>query len=212
MRPLLTIIALVLLGAAFGAQAGSHDKTATYHYRWVDAAGLPHYSDSLSVKALQFGYDVLGPRGRVVRHVPRTLASDDGAKTIPATPRRTAAEQHRQDRQLLMAYPTEAGFKAAQQARIDQIHQYMHTTRLNLDSQEHNLAQLLGNAADFSRQGKAVPHALSKRITKQRHTVNTQRQQLKRQQAKLAEARQQVAAKLAHYHALLARQKARYGR
>lgn len=210
MRPILWISALMLLGTIANAQAAQHADSAARHYRWVDAAGLPHYSDTLSIKALRHGYDVLGADGRVIHHVARVATAD--ANTTAAHDAQRSADQHRNDRQLLMAYPTEADFKAAQQARIKQLDRQLHTTRANLDSQEANLAQLLARAADFSRQGKPVPHALGQRIGKQRKTVDTQRKLLERLQTKRSTAQKKATTRLAHYRKLQARQKARYGR
>lgn len=210
MRPILWITALALLGVALGAQAGQHQKTTTARYRWVDATGLPHFSDSLSIKALQYGYEVLGPNGHVVRHVRGTLTpAQRKADAIRLAKQQTAIDQRRHDRQLLMAYPTAADYKAAQQARIDQLHGHLHTTRLNLTSQEQNLAQLLASAAGYNRHGKAIPPALEKRISSQRQAVGAQRQLLKQRQAQLARVKQQVAGKLAHFRTLLAEQKTR---
>lgn len=205
MRPILWIFALTLLGSIASAQATQHADTPSRHYRWVDAAGLPHYSDTLGAKALRHGYDVLSADGRVLRHVGRATTPAN----VAATP---GTHQHQRDRQLLVAYPTETAFKAAQQARIDQLDRQRRTTRMNLDSQEANLAQLLGRAADFSRRGKSIPEALIQRIALQRKSVNTQRGLLDRLQVKRAAAQNKSAARLTHYRALQARQKARYGR
>lgn len=204
MRPILWIFALALLGTVASAPAAQHTDTTSRHYRWVDAGGLPHYSDTLSIKALRHGYDVLGTDGRVIRHVARETAT-----ATHVTQRRI--DPHQSDRQLLMAYPTEADFKAAQQAHIEQFDRQLRTTRMNLDSQETNLAQLLGHAADFSRQGKPVPHSLDQRIGKQRKTVDTQRELLEHLQTKRAAAQKEAAARLTHYRELQAHQKARYG-
>jgi len=106
-----------------------------------------------------------------------------------------------------VASPTEADFKAAQQARIEQLDRRLRTTRMNHDSQEANLAQLLGHATDFSRRGKPVPHALDQRIGKKRKTVDSQRELLEHLQTKRATAQKEASARLAHYRELQARQK-----
>ncbi len=209
MRPTMWI-ATLLLAVCFGAQAQQHQSSA-YRYRWVDATGLPHYSDALTVKAIKFGYDVLGADGHVIRHVPRPpTAAQREADAAQAARQRdaenSAADARRKNQRLLAAYPTEASFKAAQQARIQQLDQHIHTTHLNLNSQEQNLAELLARAADFSRQGQPAPHALAKRIAKQRETVNAQRTLLKQQLARRTQAKKDVAAKLAHYRRLQAQQ------
>src|SRR5699024_4811965 len=118
--------------------------------------------------------------------------------------------REQQNRRLLMAYPTEEAFKQAQQARIDNMDDRIHTTQMNLDSQEQNLAQLLSHAADYTTLGKGVPHNLARRIAKQRQTVTAQRQKLKQQQNRKADLGKQVAAELVRYRDLQASQRARY--
>lgn len=215
MRPILWIFGIILLGLATSVMAGG-PQTTSFRYRWVDATGLPHYSDSLSMKALKYGYDVLDSQGMVVRRVPgemtaaeRKLADTSAARA--ASSRQTALDQLQEDRQMLTAYPTEASFKASQQARIDSMDDGIHTTQMNLQSQEQNLAQLLDRAADYSTQGNTVPHALTERIAKQRLVVAAQRQLLKQQQADKVDLGKQIATDLAHYQALRAKQQARYG-
>ncbi|HEX7338477.1 MAG TPA: DUF4124 domain-containing protein [Rhodanobacteraceae bacterium] len=207
MRALLRITALALLGIACGAQAQSQHHDSDYRYRWVDAHGLTHYSDTLNVKAVQFGYDVLGVDGRIVRHV--TGAPKPGEANAQAH-QLSAAEQRQHDRQLLMAYPTAADYQAALQARVDQFDGRISTVRANLLSQEQTLAQLLDNAADYSRNGKTVPAFLKKRLAKQRTAVAAQRQALAQAQAGRTQAQKDAATRLAHYQQLVARQQALY--
>ena len=216
MRPILWILGIILFGLATSVMAGG-PQASSFRYRWVDATGLPHYSDSLSIKALKYGYDVLDSRGMVARHVhgemtaaERKLADTSAARA--ASSRQTALDQLQEDRQLLTAYPTEASIKAAQQARIDNLGDRIHTTQMNLRSQEQNLAQLLDRAADYSTQGNTVPHALTERITEQRLVVTDQRQLLKQLHANKIDLDTQVATELAHYQALRAKQQARYGK
>ncbi len=215
MRPIIWTFGIVLLGLAIGAQA-AHPQNDTHRYRWVDATGLPHYSDSLSVDALKYGYDVINASGRVVRHVPAQMS---GARRATAEARAAQAEADRQaalkqmekDRQMLMAYPTEASFKAAQHARIDSLDQQIRTTRMNLDAQEQNLAQLLDHAAGYSTRGEPVPDKLGQRIAAQRQAVTAQRRLLEKQQAKRVDLDKDVKAELAHYRELRTRQQSRYG-
>ncbi|HET6587527.1 MAG TPA: DUF4124 domain-containing protein [Oleiagrimonas sp.] len=215
MRLILRTLSVILIGLAASAQAGQPQNT-TFRYRWVDATGLPHYSDSLSIKAIKYGYDVLDARGMVVRRVPGEMSSAerklaDAKAARAASTREAALDQQEQDRQMLMAYPTEASYAAAQQARLDSLDDHIHTTRMNLQSQEQNLAQLLDRAADYSSQGTTVPHALTQRIAEQSQTVTAQRQLLKQQQARKDDLGKQVKDNIAHYRTLSARQQVQFG-
>lgn len=216
MRAIIRITAMALVGVSFCALAGKPPNPSAHRYRWVDAGGLPHYSDSLNMQALKFGYDVIGPGGMLVRHVPAELTPDQ-RKAARAQAARETARQHdtsqrqQKDRQMLMAYPTETAFREAQQARLDSLDESIRTTRINLRSQEQNLAQLLGHAADYGRRSETVPAALAERIKTQRGVVADQRQTLKHRQKQKAGVEKQAAQDLAHYRQLSEKREARYG-
>jgi hypothetical protein len=80
---------------------------------------------------------------------------------------------------------------------------------MNMDSQEQNLAQLLDHASDYTTQGKDVPEKLAKRIAGQREAVASQRHLIKKQQGRKVDAQKKMAAKLAHYRAVRAKQEER---
>jgi hypothetical protein len=71
MRSITANMAALLLtmatGSACFAAAASHHK----QYRWSDASGNLHYSDTLTTDAIQSGYDVINDKGIVVKHIDR---------------------------------------------------------------------------------------------------------------------------------------------
>lgn len=81
---------LLLAALAFGmcAPAFAAPPTPTTHYRWTDASGVVHFSDTIPSSALAGGYDIVDSQGMVVRHVERELT--------PAE-RRAAATRAAQD-------------------------------------------------------------------------------------------------------------------
>lgn len=210
MRLTLWPFAIMLLGLTLCAQAGPQQKDTTHRYRWTDSTGLVHFSDSLNRVALSRGYDVLDANGRMVRHVSGQEPATPGTTLQDQTRAQTVLQQQQRDRQLLMAYPTEADFKAAQQARLDDLDRSTRTIRMNLESQEDSLTSLLARAAGFNDRDQDVPKTLQQRIHRQRQAVTEQQQRLQRQQARKSEATRQAAAELARYRALRAQQQARY--
>src|SRR5579859_7762553 len=101
MRRTVFVIASIALTAGLHAQAqsGSH-----YRYRWKDATGLPHYSDSLTSDALKYGYDLVNDRGLVVQHIDRQLNPEERAAAQKqaeqqAAQQRAAEERARNDAQ-----------------------------------------------------------------------------------------------------------------
>ncbi|HEX7129043.1 MAG TPA: DUF4124 domain-containing protein [Rhodanobacteraceae bacterium] len=202
-----SIAALLCLS---GAALAGRDNTPAFHYRWHDAQGGLHYSDSIPPGAVHLGYDIVDDNGRLVRHVdrektPAERAAEEAAAAKAAAAKRAADEQALADQQLLAAYPTEAELREAHQARLAQMQQTINTTQQNLRSQEQNLAELLAHAADLERNGKPVPAELRKRLADQRQTVAGERNELAHLQSGREAAAKQLDAELQRYRMLSAK-------
>jgi hypothetical protein len=212
MRLFFRALACVGLCATFAVQAQTGDKANAFRYKWRDGKGLPHYSDSLNAEALKYGYDVIDGRGLTVNHVERQLTPDERVAAKKAADERAAAEQivqdqHRNDMQMLNAYPSETSFVTARQAEIDNLDLSAKTIRINLQTQEKNLSDLLTRAGDLERARQPVPPYLTERIAEQRTTVSNLRTTLERQRAARDDAQQRADAGLKHYRELRAAEK-----
>lgn len=185
----------------------AHAQSTGIRYHWLDAKGLPHYSDSLTADAMKYGYDLVNDQGMVVRHVERQLSPEERAAADKLAAEQ-AAQRHAQeararaDLQMLNAYGDEASLKQAQQEELDTIDQQINTTRLNLRSQEKTLADLLGRAAEMERTKQKVPKYLVDSIGEQRNVVAKQRATLSHQQDRRDAAKQSAAEQLEHFRAL----------
>lgn len=207
MRKTAFVIALLALTTIVHAQT----KAPTYRYRWKDAAGLPHYSDSLTSDAMKYGYELVNDRGIVVQHVDRQLSPEERAAAQKAAEQqavldRAAEQRKRNDAQMLAAYPTEASFKTSQQDNLDSLDQQISTTRSNLRSQEKALTDLLTRAGDIERAKQPMPPYLTDSIAKQRDVVARQRQALEREQNARDAQVQKNSQDLMHYRDLKAAQ------
>jgi hypothetical protein len=207
MRKTAFVIALLALTTFVHA----HNKAPTYRYRWKDAAGLPHYSDSLTSDAMKYGYELVNDRGIVVQHVDRQLNPEERAAAQKAAEQqavldRAAEQRKRSDAQMLAAYPTEASFKTLQQENLDSLDQQINTTRSNLRSQEKALTDLLTRAGDIERAKQPVPPYLTEGIAKQRDVVARQREALEREQTARDAQVQKNTQDLIHYRDLKAAQ------
>lgn len=205
MRKIAFVIALLALTTVVQAQ----NKAQTYRYRWKDAAGLPHYSDSLTADAMKFGYELVNDRGLVVQHVDRQLTPEERAAAQKVAEQqaavdRAAEQRKRSDAQMLAAYPTEAAYKTSQQENLDSMDQQIATTRSNLRSQEKALTDLLTRAGDAERAKQPVPKYLGDSIAKQRDVVAHQRDTLEHQQNARDAQVQKNAQDLVHYRELKA--------
>lgn len=207
MRKSLPVFAAALLMSL----AASAQNTGSIRYKWHDAQGLPHFSDSLTAEAMKYGYDLVNDRGLVVQHVPRQLTPEERAvanklAAAQAEQQRIIRERANAEEQMLAAYPDEESFRISQQQALDTIDQQIHTTQLNLRSQEKALTDLLARAADIERAKNPVPKFLTDSIAQQRDVVTGQRTALQRQQAERAQTVQQQIKQLARYRELKAAQ------
>ncbi|HEX5304730.1 MAG TPA: DUF4124 domain-containing protein [Dyella sp.] len=207
MRKALIIITAAGLGFAGLAQAQRAGAGSSVQYRWHDAKGLAHYSDSLSVDAIANGYDVVNSQGLVMRHVDRPLSASERAAAkklaVEAAARKREQEQRqREDQQMLAAYPDEAQFVAAQHDELTSIDQQIATTRASLATQEKALADLLDRAGELERAKQPVPKFLSDKIAAQRNVVGSQRALLDRLLASYATTQLKNEAQLQRYRQL----------
>lgn len=206
-KPLLILAtALLASGIACAQQAGTNNGM---RYRWVDGSGLPHYSDSLTQDAIKYGYEVVNDQGMVVQRVQRSLNATERAAAqkqamAQAAAQRAKRDQARTDEQMLDAYPDEASYKASLQQGLANMDQQVHTSKLNLRSQEQALTDLLARAAEAEHNKQPVSPFLQENITKQRGVVSNLQAVLNHQQAQRDVAAKAQAQQLAHYRAVKA--------
>lgn len=208
MRKSLLVFAAVALVASLSAHA---QNTGNMRYKWYDGQGLMHFSDSLTTEAMKYGYELVNDRGLVVQRVPRQLNPQERAAANKlaaeqAAKVRAAQEIANAEAQMLSAYPDEESYKISQQQTLDTIDQQIHTTQINLRSQEKALTDLLGRAADLESAKQPVPRFLVDGIAQQRGVVTGQRNALERQQTLRAQTVQAQARDLARYRELKAAQ------
>ncbi|GLQ50087.1 DUF4124 domain-containing protein [Dyella flava] len=216
MRRLVLIASIALSLGLAGAAAAQTAPNGGTHYRWVDASGLSHYSDSLTDDAVKFGYDIINNEGMVVAHIARPLtpterAAADKQAAEDAARQRGIDAQKRNDLQLINTYPDEDALKAEQQQVLENLDEQMNTTSVNLHSQDAALTDLLNRAADDERAKQPVPKFLTDQISAQRNVVANERALLQRQKANREAVVQQQAQELQHFRELKAAEKADRG-
>jgi hypothetical protein len=192
------------------APAFAAPPTPTTHYRWKDAAGVVHFSDTIPASALAGGYDIVNAQGLVVRHVERELTPAERRAAAAraaqeAAVRRDAQQRRVADAQMLAAYPTDQDLQASQQAQLQQIQADISSLETNLRSQEDSLTELLAHAADLEHSKQPIPPYVSKRIAEQRQSVNDERAALVQKRADFVQTEVRFAAQLEHYRALRAK-------
>ncbi len=212
----LALSASIIVSLGLAGLAVAQTTPGGIRYRWVDASGLPHYSDSLTEDALKYGYDVINSSGMVTAHVQKQLTPAERAAAQKkadelAAQKRALEEQKSKDLLLLNTYPDEAALKNEQQQVLENLDEQMKTTRVNLHTQDAALTDLLNRAADEERAKKPVPKFLSDQIAAQRNVVANERALLERQKATRDATLQQQAQELQHFRELKAAEKADRG-
>jgi hypothetical protein len=210
MHKRLVIFAAVTLMASTAAIAQSPTTGSGIRYKWHDAQGKEHFSDSLTAEAMKYGFDAVNDQGLVIQHVPRQLTPEERAAANQLAAEQAKKQRIEQDRinadaQMLEAYPDENTFKISQQQALDTLDQQIHTTQLNLKTQEKALTDLLGRAAEIERTQKTVPKFITDSVASQRAVVTGQQNTLQRQQAARAQMLQDQSAQLAHYREIKAK-------
>ncbi len=176
-------------------------------YKWRDAEGNLHYSDALPADAGKRGYEVVNAQGIVIKRVeaPKSPEEVAAAKAVAAKEQAARADAEarvRKDQQLLAAYPNEEELARAHQQQLDMLQQNIRSAEIGLQSQERNLAEQLGQAADIERDGKPVPQRIADQIGVTRAQIEAQHRVVDRRIAELEKAKLDFAAELEHYRAL----------
>ena len=204
-------VLISLLLAAISLSAFAVDGSAHTRYRWKDAQGAVHFSDTLPPEALQSGYDVVDGTGLVVKHIDRAKSveekkADAIAAAAAAEAKQRALDQSKADEQLLIAYGTEQDLAAAQKSRIDAIDQSIQNVQMSQADQEKALSEQLAHAATFERDSKPVPVPVQQQIETLRKNIAMQKDYIARKERERAETELRSEAEMTHYHELRAKQ------
>lgn len=209
MRTAFLIGLTTAIAASFAHAAG----TGHTQYKWRDASGALHYSDSLPPEASKFGYDVVNGQGVVIKRVeraktPEELVAAKAAAAKAESERIIAEQQARDDERLLSMYGNESELKHAQQQRLDSIDQEISASKFSLRNQEQTLADLLDRAAEYERTGKPLPEFQARQIASMRTQVDEQHQAITRRELERDGVVTGFQAEIAHYRELKAQRAA----
>ena len=171
LRVLTILLASVVAASAMAA--------GSVRYKWRDAEGNLHYTDSLPADAGVRGYDVINAQGIMVKRVEpaKTPEQKMEAKKEAETARaelNAAERQKRADQQLLAANPTEKDLIETHRQQLEMIDLQITSLRNDLESLERSLTDLLGRAAELERSDRPVPAKLSAQIGDMRKKIDSQ--------------------------------------
>ena len=201
-----TVLAGCML-AVFACDPASAQKI----YKCKNEKGEIFYSQSYDPKHCGGGGAQLNAEGIAVKEIerrktPEELAAEKEAAARLAEDQRIAAERKRQDDILMQSYPSEGDLRVAHEQELRAIDGSIKTQEMSASSYEKTLDQLLAQAAESERAGKAVAKPLADRIDKVRGQLDTQRKAIERTQGDRAATIKAYDAKVARWRELKARQ------
>ncbi|SFN63868.1 DUF4124 domain-containing protein [Dokdonella immobilis] len=197
----LTSILLLSVVAASALAAGS------VRYKWRDAEGNLHYTDSLPADAGVRGYEVINAQGIVVKRVepaktPEQRREAKVAADAARAEKDAAERQQRADQQLLAANPTEKDLIETHRQQLEMIDLQLSSQHATLESLERSLTDLLGRAAALERSDRPVPAKLAGQIGDLRRNIETQHALIERRKVERESTVKDFAKELDHYRAL----------
>jgi hypothetical protein len=211
-RLLAATLAMLAASNAFAAKGSSVKSLDHNRFKWRDAQGNLHYTDSVPPEAARLGYDIVNTQGIVIKHVDRAkteaeLAASKLDAAKQAAERRVAEQRARDDEQLLSNYPREDDLKHAQQQELEMLEQQVKAAAASLRNQEQSLADLLDRAAEAERTGKELPAEQTTQLGRMRKQVDEQRMTVAQREHDRDEASSHFDEQVTHYRELKARLK-----
>jgi hypothetical protein len=192
-------LAACVVAGAFLLLSGSALAQKQKVYRWVDADGNVHYTESLPPDHKDTGHDVLNEQGLVVdenqRLTPQQKAEDRSEEEIKAEeaaelprdssglprpkPLYTEAEkQQRMDNFLLLRYESEQEITDAMNVEIKQLNYDRRLIEGSQASIEESWRGQIREAANRQRAGQAVDAAVQREIAKLQSEMAQNRREL----------------------------------
>ena len=179
-------------------------------YKWVDEKGNVHYSDRVPPEAAKLAREEKNQDGVTVKEVARAkteeeLAAEAAQRVKDEEARKIAEAQAQADRALMLSYTTEDDLLRAREQELGVIEANMATAKLTIASQEKNLSDLLAHAADFERNKKPVPQAVTDSIAHVRAQIEAQQKTLKEREGSKETVHNEYESKLLRWRELSAK-------
>ena len=153
-KPILAVIIL----AASGFMA-SNAFAQGYTYRYVNDDGVQVMGNSIPPKYVHKGYEVLSPRGTVIRVVEPALPPEQIAVE------RELAELRAKYEHLAKRYSSVRDIEAAKQRKLVDVEASLILAEGNVRSVQKEIDVVMSQAADYERAGKKVPKSVLKALS-----------------------------------------------
>ena len=195
------LVTVLLLGSVGGAVAGQL-------YRYRDQNGELVVNSVLPPEAAQGGYDILSDSSmRLQKRVeprltPEQLAEQERLKQVAEREAELQREQAAQDHTLLATYTTVDDLSKAREVKIEAVRAGMAVSELSLVNAQQTLSARIERAAEYERDGKAVPPPIGAKITQTRDSIARHEANLVRGRTQIDEIRSDFAGQIERFKKL----------
>ncbi len=201
--------ALIVL-AALGLSLPSMAQNT---YRWVDADGNVHYSNTVPPEHKDYARDRLNDQAIPVERTERALTAEEQAERRrveeeEARKRREAEAERQQIRQLLLTYADESDITMLRDQRVEVIDRSAEAARAYINGRTRSLSNLMDRAAQLESRGHEVSPALRSSIDEIRRQINDQEAFIREREAERREIRAYYDEQLERYRDAVAKRSA----
>lgn len=167
-----TVVSLLVAGLLLPGAAGAGKQL----YRWVDAQGKVHYSDTLPPESVRQGHAEMTKSGGVVKETPpaptpEQLKARQEAEARDREAREKAEEQRRRDKALLASYTTVGELDLAERRNLEAVDLQIKSYELRIKSVEGRLAGLKKQRDGFAARNRPAPADLNDDIREAQEEV-----------------------------------------
>ena len=186
--------------AALSAPATAQKKM----YKWTDADGNVHYSDSVPPEDVDEPRDQFNRHGRIVDHVERALTPEE-LKLKQAADEAARAEELRkeqqlaEDRKLMTIYAAEIDIIRTRDQQAGVIDRSISAGQAIVNGQTKSLANLMDRAAQLESQGNSVSEALQSSINELQRQIDVQKGYVRRLEKEKSDTISRYDAELIRY-------------
>jgi hypothetical protein len=176
-------------------------------YRWVDEAGIVHYSDKLPPSAVKKPHAKLDERGLVVEKTgraktPEEIAREEELRRLRKEQQRQLEEQKARDKVLLNTFRSEDDIILARDGKLATYDAQIRIAYTNIERLKAWLETQKKRAAALERKGRKIPDKLIKEIENTRHQIRTNYESILRQEKDKETIRRKYAADLTRFREL----------
>ncbi len=145
-------------------------------YKWVDAEGHTHYTDSIPPDAVKRARSQLDEHGVTIKQVeaaktPEQLRQEAEEERLRKEQERLAEKQRQEDRVLLRTFRSEDDILMARDGQVQSVDTYIRVTESNIKRLKTTLTEMQKSAAELELTGQPVSPRFLREIEAKREAL-----------------------------------------